>query len=122
MKFAVTWHVDFGASEPPTLHEVVTGNSDGLELETLATDTPAEPVFDSVMTTGAVLFAPTAVWGNASVGHVITNVDGVIAVDEGVVVLLEQPDITRMRKTHRTRTDELSQPTSSRRVTFQWRL
>jgi hypothetical protein len=56
----------------------------------LVTGTAAAPVFTSVTTTVVDDVAPTPVGGNASPGHVITNVDGVTV--DGVVVgeLLEQ--------------------------------
>jgi hypothetical protein len=56
------------------------------------TGTALVPPFHSVMTTGVRACAPRPVVGNASVGHVMTKVDGAVAgVVEGEVVLLEQP-------------------------------
>jgi len=68
---------------------VVKGNSAAFVSTTLVTGTAVVPVFQSVMFIDADV-APTPVVGNVRFGHVITNVEGVMAA--GVVgVLLEQP-------------------------------
>ena len=96
---AVTLQVDDGASEPPSRHVVVNGNSAALESITLVSGTAAVPVFHKVMTTGVADVRPTPVVANVDVGHVMTNVAGVMAdgaVDE---VLLEQPAASAVKST-----------------------
>jgi hypothetical protein len=53
---------------------------------TLPTDTDAVPVFQSVARTVALEVVPTAVAGNATLFHVMVNVDGVTVVGVDVVV------------------------------------
>ena len=89
---AVTVQLEFAARLPPMAHVDVHGNSSVLESVTLPTGTAPAPVFHNAITTGVVDVVPTPVEGNASVAHVMTNVDGVTDVVVGDVVLLEQAE------------------------------
>ena len=86
----VTRHAEDAASEPPSWHVVVNGNSAAFESAILVTGTAAVPLFDKVIDRDTVDVLPTPVVGNVRFGHVMTNVDGVTV--DGVVAgeLLEQ--------------------------------
>jgi hypothetical protein len=82
-----------------TSHVVVHGNSEKFVSVTDATGTALEPLLYSVITTGVLAVEPRPVVGNARVGHVMMKLDGVVVVDEGVVVLLEQPAASSIKST-----------------------
>jgi hypothetical protein len=87
---AVIVQLEPAASTPPSEHVVLHGNSPTLESVTPPIATVAVPTFHNVATNVALDVVPTAVAGNASLFHVIVNVDGVI---EDVVDVVDVADV-----------------------------
>src|SRR6185295_8871406 len=94
---AVTVQPDFDARPAVKSHVVVHGNSETFVSVTDVTGTDVEPLLKSVITTGVLAVEPRPVTGNASVGHVMMKFDAVV-VDDGEVVLLEQPAASSTRR------------------------